>query len=911
MTTHLTRLEPSIPVQICPTQTCVRGVILWIEWLDEPPSSPDEPRRARLRLKAPAADDPNGDAKSFEIVGTIRPGDAELANLIEIDGGLNSSAEFAADDVRVDASNVSVAFVATIASVHYRAPEPDNNFTALSVGGVDGFHSVAGSIDKDIADMEGARARLRGVPRAYTPKGRRAVPVQSMTVYAVDILDRELSDAYQLGARRAGKVLTADRLAALTEAFGQEWPREIARDPDTFTARFPRWRTETKAALCDLAYELVALDKAEIDMLAAGMTRGDIKSALARLKNSPFDVRLKRPGASMNGLDARLLLASGHLTMLQARDANASGKFFRTHERVTNAMAAIWHELALGLGRERSAEFDDWREDIRAGGSTAFPLPMLEAALWRRWKIEDSATHAAAIDPPEVETLQSRGASILALKRGVAVERALVKIVEKRVHAGLPASQTATRPQLTETGDPRTDPEASRRAIDGQFDEAQRSAVEMALANRISIIAGPPGVGKTTVCRAIVAGLGRALGVTLSNRAARVLADKAGCETMTAQRFLMKVRAAKAEGRESAEWRSLAGYDALILDECSMLSSTGLRDLMRFADLIGCVRIVLVGDSEQLQPIEEGRPFADLIEAAEKGRTSIPFARLATNYRTDSAGIVALADDIRAETFTHAKIEAGSYPAVAAEHVENDEAALFAVLDRYQALLSAGARPRNIAILSPFKKPSLALSTVQMNIAIRGMLGFDPDRAARGEIVIGVRNDFDRNIINGARGIVTQAGSSIIVEFEGLSAPSISEGKDMKTGRALPLGIDFGYASTIHKAQGSEFEHVIVVIDGANDWLLRKSALYTAVTRARSSLTIIGDLVAAEAMSRSPDRRTTVLQTLLGLDGPASNSALDRLERDQSKAGREQAGQSVSRSNLMEGFAERVAAIDW
>jgi exodeoxyribonuclease V alpha subunit len=884
MTTHLTRLEPSIRVQICPTQTCVRGVILWIEWLDEPPSSPDEPRRARLRLKAPAVDDPNGDAKSFEIVGAIRPGDAELANLIEIDGGLNSSAEFTADNVRVDMGNVSVAFVATIASVHYRAPEPDNNFTALGLDGVDGFHSVAGSIDKDIADKEGARARFRGVPRAYTPKGRRAVPVQSMTVYAVNILDRELSDPFQLGARRAGKVLTADRLAALTEAFGQEWPREIARDPDTFAARFPRWRAETKAALCELAYELVALDKAEIDMLAAGMTRGDIKSALARLKKLPFDVRLKRPAASASGFDARLLLASGHVTMLQARDANASAKFFRAHERVTDAMAAIWHELALG--RERSGEFDDWREDIRAGGSTAFPLPMLAAALWRRWKIEVDATHAAAIDPPEIETLRSGGASILALKRAVAVERTLFKIVEKRVHAGPPASQTATRPRLTEPRDPGTEPEALRRAIDGQFDEAQRSAVEMALASRVGIIAGPPGVGKTTVCRAIVAGLGRTLGVTLSNRAARVLADKAGCETMTTRRFLMKVRAAKAEGRDSDEWRSLVGYDALILDECSMLSSTGLHDLMRFADLIGCGRIVLVGDPEQLQPIEEGRPFADLIEGAERGRTSIPFVRLSTNYRTDSAGIVALADDIRAETFTHAKIEAGSYPAVVAEYVENDEAALVAVLVRYQALLSAGAQPRDIAILSPFKKPSLALSTVRINIAIRDMLGFDPARAARGEIVIGVRNDFDRNIINGARGVVTQAGSSIIVEFEGLSAPSISEGKDMKTGRALPLGMDFGYASTIHKAQGSEFEHVIVVIDGANDWLLRKSALYTAVTRARSGLTIIGDLVAAEAMSRSPDRRTTVLQTLLGLDGPASNSALDRLERDQSKAGR-------------------------
>lgn len=108
-------------------------------------------------------------------------------------------------------------------------------------------------------------------------------------------------------------------------------------------------------------------------------------------------------------------------------------------------------------------------------------------------------------------------------------------------------------------------------------------------------------------------------------------------------------------------------------------------------------------------------------------------------------------------------------------------------------------------------------------------------------------------------------------------APSISTASDTEK-RILPSGVAFGYAFTIHKAQGSEFEHVIVAIDGSNDFLLRKSSLYTAVTRARSSLSIIGDLDAAEAMSRSEDRRTSVLQALLGLPGPKTNSSLDMIE---------------------------------
>jgi hypothetical protein len=77
----------------------------------------------------------------------------------------------------------------------------------------------------------------------------------------------------------------------------------------------------------------------------------------------------------------------------------------------------------------------------------------------------------------------------------------------------------------------------------------------------------------------------------------------------------------------------------------------------------------------------------------------------------------------------------------------------------------------------------------------------------------------------------------------------------------------------------AQFEHVIVIVDGSHEFLLKKQAFYTAVTRARASLAIIGDLDAAENMSRSPDRRTTVLQPLLGLEGPARNSRLDYVEK--------------------------------
>jgi exodeoxyribonuclease V alpha subunit len=304
-----------------------------------------------------------------------------------------------------------------------------------------------------------------------------------------------------------------------------------------------------------------------------------------------------------------------------------------------------------------------------------------------------------------------------------------------------------------------------------------------------------------------------------------------------------------------------------------------MLELMRFADLFKFKRVLLVGDPEQLQPIEEGRPFADLIEA-----NAVTMTRLETNHRSDATGgIASLARDVGRETFTRTDLESGKYIGVSFTHAHG-AAALDAALKHYRKLIEAGAQPRDIAILTPFKNKSFALSVPNLNAAVRVFLGYDVRRASIGEIVVGTDNDYNRNIINGSRGVVTCTGGidangaalPFIIEFEGMNAPSKSTTVERD---GLPKNVAYGYASTIHKAQGSEFEHVIVIVDGSHEFLLKKQAFYTAVTRARASLAIIGDLDAAENMSRSPDRRTTVLQPLLGLEGPARNSRLDYVEK--------------------------------
>ena len=733
----------------------------------------------------------------------------------------------------VNSSSPTIAIRATVNSIRYR-DNSGSGFIAVGIG-AGGFSSASGTFDNaaravevgDVGVFTGTAGEFRGRP--------------ALRVHSVQWQVRPLGDQWLRAARREGIALSEALHARLVGELGGDWPFVLARNPERLTdVAFARFHEKTRKRLLESVYALCGVSLAERDMLAAGMTTAQIRLTLDRIARAPFD-------RAARGFDARLLIPGGFITPLHARDLHASGAFFKPHIVISNAMTAIWHELALGAGRERHNDHDRFT-NIRAQGSTAFPFDILVRVLWKRSKLDKEAIAGASASLSETEII---GASI-ALKRAAKVERELLSLVEAR----------ASRPI-----DPRVKSRGRRaRKSDIPFDDEQQVAIDLGINRRISIITGPPGCGKTRACRAIADSLRNVFGVALSARAARVLADRAGIETLTVHKFLTMSADARAD--------SFGARDALIIDECSMLSSSDLRDLLSIVRRLEIERVILVGDPAQLQPIDEGRPFADLVEAG-----VIPVTTLLTNHRSASGGgITALTTDIRENAFTKDRLLSGAYAGVIGVHEKDGTKALAAILARYRALIDGGASPKDIAILVPFKKPSIALSTVRLNGAVRSFLGYSPRQAHVGEIVIGTRNDYERNIINGAVGVITQTDEdAFAIEFDGMVAPSISTASDTEK-RILPSGVAFGYAFTIHKAQGSEFEHVIVAIDGSNDFLLRKSSLYTAVTRARSSLSIIGDLDAAEAMSRSEDRRTSVLQALLGLPGPKTNSSLDMIE---------------------------------
>ena len=396
---------------------------------------------------------------------------------------------------------------------------------------------------------------------------------------------------------------------------------------------------------------------------------------------------------------------------------------------------------------------------------------------------------------------------------------------------------------------------------DNGLDDTQNNAVHMALNKGISIITGGPGTGKTTICGKIAQNLARApgLGLAIAARAARNLTDKTGIESMTIMRYIYRGMNDKSPAPAT-----------LIIDEASMVGSKNMAAILYYAGEAGTQRIILVGDKDQLPPIDWGCPFADLIEA-----NQLPIMRLETNHRTgEGSGIAALASDIR-----NKRPFQPYYNDVVFSNVAEDKIA-DKVLSEYAALIKRDMKPSDIGLVAPYTKKQYGYSTEKLNEKIRGILF--PKRALNkpyvGDLIIGTKNHRkskdakgfgmkrEHEFMNGQRGEVIEATTQILaIQFDGNNDIEYFEPSELEL-NGLPKYVAYGYASTIHKSQGGEYQHVIAIVPRNLAFTFGKPGLYTAVTRARQTLTIMGALdELQDIISREDARRCTALKSLLGL----------------------------------------------
>ncbi len=403
------------------------------------------------------------------------------------------------------------------------------------------------------------------------------------------------------------------------------------------------------------------------------------------------------------------------------------------------------------------------------------------------------------------------------------------------------------------------------------------------LRRRISFVTGGPGTGKTWLVTQALGAIERAVAMAASPpmtfavaaptaKAARRLAGTIDATVGPVDSAWLR-RDHDREGslhhllglhpNAVAHPRAL-WHDVVIVDEASM-ADLGMLDLLLRAAagaVVPC-RVVLVGDPHQLASVNVGAVLADAV--ADQARTESLVTRLETVHRTDSRDILDLASLVKAgdgETVRHLVAEGRAD----LHHVSRyDDPQLVArVLEHARALRDAarrgdrravGALTNELTVLAANREgPG---SVAWWNNAVRdGLGGLRPGprtRFAIGEPVLVTRNQRSLGLYNGDVGVVLEVDGVAVVVFD--------------DGRERPLGAiahaQAAWATTIHKSQGSEYDHVVVVLPRVESPLLTRELLYTGVTRAKRSISVVGDLAAVSAATqRQVDRVSGLTERL-------------------------------------------------
>lgn len=370
----------------------------------------------------------------------------------------------------------------------------------------------------------------------------------------------------------------------------------------------------------------------------------------------------------------------------------------------------------------------------------------------------------------------------------------------------------------------------------GTLNVEQRAGIEMAVGNRLSVLTGGAGVGKTTVLRIVNEVCERVgtpvIQMALSGRAAQRLREATGRDALTIARFLHQAGAGKLD---------LGGEPLLLIDEASMLDLPLTYGIVRAVP--ERTRLLLVGDSYQLPPIGFGLVFHVL----NKSR-SVPKVELVHVHRQAlSSGIPQIASDVRRGIPPQLPAFAGAEPGVS--FVEADA---YRMMDGIDHVMAGLKDCEDVQILGATKHGNCGVVNINATfhaINSAGRKSVAGWSFAEGDPVIYLRNDYERELWNGSLGRIDAVNvgggqtpnTSLSCTFDG--AAHTVEVKDFDK-------IALAYAITVHKAQGSQFERVVVPIIKSR--LLDRTLIYTALTRGVEQVVFVGDRTAFNNAIRSP-----------------------------------------------------------
>lgn len=373
------------------------------------------------------------------------------------------------------------------------------------------------------------------------------------------------------------------------------------------------------------------------------------------------------------------------------------------------------------------------------------------------------------------------------------------------------------------------------------LDDSQKSAVLSAIENPVSIITGGPGTGKTTTMKAIIealtgAGIDNITLCSFTGKASRRMAEVTGREASTIHRLL------------EWDWNSATfrknkdnqlSTEAVIIDEVSMVNAFIFYSLL-LAIKPG-TRLLMIGDDNQLPAIGPGNVLHDCVSSG-----VIPTSRLTTIHRRSE-------DDMISVNAAH--ILAGEPMEDANNFKIYDIGSSKEIIKKVMSL-SCGLDLKDSQILTPTKKNDTG--TKSLNERLQAILNPDEKTTLEyndfsyrpGDKVMQMKNDYSLEVMNGEWGIIKsitgisssgkiQPDTRVVVDMD----PTFGEAREVEYDPYSLFNLRPAYACTIHKTQGSEYGSIAVALPSRSN-MLNKNLIYTAVTRARDNVAIIGKVSA-------------------------------------------------------------------
>lgn len=441
-----------------------------------------------------------------------------------------------------------------------------------------------------------------------------------------------------------------------------------------------------------------------------------------------------------------------------------------------------------------------------------------------------------------------------------------------------------------------------------KYGKSQKEAIKQALESPIFILTGGPGTGKTTVLEGIVNLYAEMQDLSLdphaykdtgfpillaapTGRAAKRMKESTGLPSSTIHRLLGLT--ADDEDLLMDLGNSLDG-DLLIIDEMSMVDTFLANQLFR--SIPHGMKVILVGDQDQLPSVGPGQVFRDLIDSGQ-----IPQKELVEIYRQgDDSSIIPLSHEIKHNRLPadllKKRADRNFFPA-------NSQNAVTVIEKIVEKAIEKGFTANDIQILAPIYRGPAGINV--LNERLQEI--FNPNDGTRKEVkymetvyrigdkVLQLQNDPENNVFNGDIGEIvgiTNAKNSelktdeLTVDFEGIEVTYL---------RSNWSKITLAYCCSIHKAQGSEYDIVILPLLTSYGRMLKKDILYTAVTRASKSLSLIGE---PEAFVRSIQSTQNLRNTALKERLQSDKHKFESLE--ESKKLKETETEQLSEENMEE-----------